>query len=169
VKHDEILANGMKIMPELPVVLLEWVLLLPVARTLRAASMDIPDMSGELLVDEHIREPLRERSVPSEEAQRIAAAAVIMHAFPDWYDPTKTESQMLERILAHPVVRSFTRMNWSRDIQWYHKESMQECLYYLYLSHLLNGKGNVQEASQVVLSWFKKEMFAAYRVENLLK
>jgi glycosidase len=168
-KHDKILANGMKIMPELPVVLLEWVLLLPVARTLKAASMEIPDMSGELLIDEHIREPLRERSVPSEEAQRIASAAVIMHAFPDWYDTTKTESQMLEQILAHPVVRSFTRMNWSRDIQWYHKESMQECLYYLYLSHLLNGKGNVEEASQVVLSWFKKEMFASYRVENLLK
>jgi hypothetical protein len=169
VQHDKILANGMKIMPELPVVLLEWILLLPAARTLKAASKPIPDMSGELLIDEHIREPLRERSVPSEEAERIASAAVIMHAFGDWYDGAKTESQMLEQILSHPVVRSFTRINWSRDIQWYHKESMQECFYYLYLSHLLCSEGNADEAAEIVLNWYTKEMFAAYQVDNLLK
>jgi glycosidase len=167
-KEDEYLRDALGIMPEIPVVLLEWLLLLPVVESSRSAELPMINISEELLLDEHIREPLRERTVPSEEAHRLADAAMVMHALPDWFDPEAGSSQMLENILSHPIVRKFTRINWSEGVQWYHKESMQECFFYLYLTHLLNNSGHYHQVKETVLSWYRKELFASYRVENLI-
>ncbi len=168
------LSNSMFIMPEVPTILLVWILLQPIASAYTDRS-EIPDIGKELLIEEHIREPLRERSVPSEEAERLVGAASILIKHAGWYTERAgeeaSETMLLATLLEDPLVRTFIRLNWYDGKEWYHKESLQECFFWLYLAEILKHPESAEDRGfrRVVETWLRKELFAGYQVRRLLE
>ncbi|MGM0431920.1 MAG: alpha-amylase family glycosyl hydrolase [Spirochaetota bacterium] len=169
--EDAYLRNSLQIMPETPVVLLVWLMMLPAAASFSQTDQ-VPEFTAELLLAEHIREPLRELTVPSEEAERIAKAVTILHRYHGWFSQMKAEGlspiDMLARLLNDPCVQSFARFNWYEGVQWYHKESLQETFFWFYMAELLAAPDAAQELSELIATWLKKELFAEFRVDRLL-
>lgn len=166
------LDDALKIMPEIPALLVSWILARPIAVSY-CESSDIGDIPSEMLFDDHFREPLRESTVPSEEADRILEASMILIKHQGWFTSMRAEgidtSQMLGLLLEDPCIRSFVKVNWYQDTAWYHKESMQECFFWLYLAELTGSeKTDLQALEQLIHSWLKKEMYAQYRIDNLI-
>ncbi|MCF7942112.1 MAG: alpha-amylase [Spirochaetia bacterium] len=168
------LDNALPIMPEIPVVLLSYLLLAPVGASYTDVKL-IPDLAGELLLEDHLREPLRELSVPSEEAERLLGVTSVLLRHIGWYramnEQQLDENQMLARLVEDPAIRRFIKVNWYQDRQWYHKESMQELFFWLFIAELLAGPdaATAETLSRIMRDWLHREMLAGYQLENLVQ
>ncbi len=167
------LDNALSIMPEIPALLLSWLLLKPIASEYNDPSM-IPDLGRELLLADHLREPLRELSVPSEEADRLVSAAAILLKHEGWYSAMKKDgiedSRMLSILLEDPVIRAFIKLNWYEEKEWYHKESLQESFFWLYLAEAAAQPAMIADKGlySTIEAWMHKEMVAEYQIKNLI-
>ena len=169
---NQYLANSLRIMPEIPALIASWILLSVVTDQYEESSM-IPDIGHELLIEDHIREALREFTVPTSEAYRMVYVPYILTHLAGWYTEMKElgkePAQMLTALLEDPQVRAFCQINWHQDIEWFHKESLQECFFWLYAAELLANPDMAEDREfySMIQGWLKKEMTAEYRVERL--
>ncbi len=154
--------------------LLSYLLLAPVGASYTDVKL-IPDLAGELLLEDHLREPLRELSVPSEEAERLLGVTSVLLRHIGWYramdEQQLDENQMLARLVEDPAIRRFIKVNWYQDRQWYHKESMQELFFWLFIAELLAvpDAATAVTLSRIMRNWLHREMLAGYQLENLVK
>ena len=167
---NKYLANGLQIMPEVPTLLTTWLLIDQIASHYQN-SKAIPDIGHEILLDDHIREVLREYSVPSGEARRLIYITYILTHYAGWYTTggDTPPADQLRELLNDPHIRAFCQINWHQDVEWFHKESLQECFFWLYTAEVLQNPEMLEDEAfySLIQKWLKKEMLAEYKVSRL--
>ena len=164
--------NSLSIMPEISSLLCIWALCKPASVLFTPA--DSPDFARELLLDEYLRDTLREVTVPAEEATRIARAVTLLFHYAGWYSDLSrrglSSDDMLRTLFSDGPFREFVQCNWHEGIEWYRKESFQEAVFWLYLAELIKNPNQLEDGTvfQVIESWLEREVHAGYQVKNLL-
>lgn len=168
------LDNSLYMMPELPVILSVWILLSYIYESYESTELS-PDLGIELLLEEHIQEPLRKRSVPSEEAERLASIPAFMRRFKGWYSsdrftPSEQEGSCIEWLLKDESFCRLIGANWYESVQWYNKEAFGQTICYLYLAEILYNEASIEDVvfNRMIAEMLQKELTAGYRTENLL-
>ncbi len=170
VTSNKYLDNGLKIMPEIPTIFTIWLLIDQISSQYQS-SKAIPDIGHEILLEDHIREALREYSVPSGEARRLIYIPYILTHYAGWYTTRGDSSQteLLRDLLNDPHIRAFCQINWHQDVEWFHKESLQECFFWLYTAEILQDPEMIEDEEfyMIIQGWLRKEMLAEYKVSRL--
>ncbi|MCD4760322.1 alpha-amylase, partial [bacterium] len=168
------ISNSLSLMPEIPAVLAGWLLCLPIHR--ENPSQDTRNYSTELLLNEFLHDRLHECGIVSQDIMRVTAAIDSIFENYGWFtkmmDEKKSNNEQLAQFLTAHSFRLFIKANWYEGVEWYHKESFQESLFWLVFSELSWStdlvSGRDQKLYQTIISWLKKESGAAYRVSALL-
>ncbi|MCK5156560.1 MAG: hypothetical protein KAQ69_09035 [Spirochaetales bacterium] len=168
------ISNSLSLMPEIPAVLAGWLLCLPIH--MDNLSQDTRDYSTELLLNEFLNDQLHESGIVVQDIMRVAAAIDSIFENSGWFskmvEEKKSSNEQLARFLTAHSFRLFIKANWYEGVEWYHKESFQESLFWLVFSEISGPpkhvSGRDQKLYQTIINWLKKESSAAYRVSALL-
>ncbi|MBC8452780.1 MAG: hypothetical protein H8D65_02875 [Spirochaetes bacterium] len=167
-------SNSLSLMPEIPVVIAGWILCRPLQT--RGASYENQKFSTELLLEELLHDRLYECGIVSQEIPRVTSAIDILIENSGWFENMvetgRNKRDQLAEFLTIHSYRSFIKANWHEGVEWYHKESFQESLFWLMFSEVLLSSDHISDKNQklycTIIEWFKKESAAEYRVEGLL-
>lgn len=168
------LDNSLYMMPELPVILSVWILLSYIYSSY-GSTEQLPDLGVEFLLEEHIQEPLRKRSVPSAEAERLSSIPAFMRRFEGWYSldilgSAEQEGSCIERLLKDEVFCRLIGANWHESVQWYNKEAFGQTIWYLYLAEILYNEASIEDRrfNRLIGELLQRELTAEYKTANLI-
>lgn len=168
------ISNSLYLMPEISAVLAGWILCLPLHT--KDVSYGNRDFSSELLLHELLHDRLYECGIVSQEIIRVASAVDLLIENSGWFDEMitagRSKKDQLAWLLTTHSYRSFIKANWHEGVEWYHKESFQESLFWLLFSEVFFEPKHLIDRDQklynTIIEWFKKEAGAAYHVSGLL-
>jgi len=168
------ISNSLSLMPEISTVLAGWLLCLPLQ--IRDISHENRSFSSELLLHELLHDRLYECGITSREIPRVSSAVDLLIENSGWFEKMAAagrnkRDQLAWFLTIHPY-RSFIKANWHEGVEWYHKESFQESLFWLLFSEVLMQPNHIFDRDQklysTIIDWLKKESGAAYRVSGLI-
>ncbi|NQT60263.1 MAG: hypothetical protein HQ557_14880 [Bacteroidetes bacterium] len=168
------ISNSVSLMPEIPAVLAGWFLCLPL--NTENVTYKNRNFSTELMLDELLHDRLYECGIASQDILRVSSAVDMLIENSGWFEKMteagrNKRDQLALFLTIHPY-RFFIKANWHEGVEWYHKESFQESLFWLAFSEVLLHPNHISDRDQklyyTIIDWFKKESGAAYRVSGLM-
>ncbi|MGI6480580.1 MAG: alpha-amylase family glycosyl hydrolase [Sphaerochaetaceae bacterium] len=167
-QEASLLAQGGKIIEELPIVIVAALLLKPFivpGTTLE----ELASLIGRLHLEAFFEELLAPLAPPIEWEGVVNRALFILAPPINFGEEESSVRRSLEELFQEPLFRAAIGYNESEGVKWYHKESLQESFYYIVLGACLKEGIAVQERGEkMVRRWLSKEFHANYRVEPLL-
>jgi len=167
--------DSLAVMPEFPVILMSSVIVAPLAYGVSEGTF--ASWVKPLMLDTLFDQPLSDAGVPPEDIIRSLLGSEFFSRYSDWtkglLSGEETSADVLYRLFSDALFREYTGCNWHEGIQWYRKESFQEALVLLALTHLLSSADHTAKEENhvcsVLYSWYIREPQSGYRVDRLLE
>lgn len=167
-QEGSLLAQGGKIIEELPVVI-EAALLLKPFISPEATLEELALLIERLHLEAFFEELLTPLAPPAQWEGVVNKALFILVPPLKFCEEKLNPKRSLEQLFQEPLFRAAVGYNEHEGVKWYHKESLQESFYYLVLGACLKEGIDVQEGGEKMARlWLSKEFHANYRVEPLL-
>jgi len=170
--------RGLSIMREAPLVMMAWLLLSPLeefcgedARYSRGA-----EMAEDLLLPRQFELLLKEQYFSTDSIRHIYDLMLAVSSrTPGLMEPAAPlPDTQLEKLIHEPFISRLLQLHWDKGIEWYHGESMQECIWWTntlaILGQMRTGRDfPLQDGIfPLIQRWIRADEGADYQVEKLL-
>lgn len=178
--------RGLSMMPEVPLILLSWLLLSPLEEFQKgdAKYSSSADMAADLLLPQQFRQAFLKQRIPEESHPHLHKLMLTILSHDGWTglprpytDEEKAYSlspTILEELIRRPLTSDFLQLHQDDGIEWYHGESMQELIWWLdtlaILDQIRAGENFPDDSSifPVIKTWIHAEENAEYQLGKFM-